>query len=140
MCTYYVPVMHCEKTAVTDMSFCLCAVIKFALKEGNSEGVIYERLRGAYEEVCMGVSSVGRWVKHFKDGNRRIADQPRCGRPRTIATERNKQKVYELIREHGRIKVREIAAQLGMGHYAVQEMMEILGYWKLCSRNLTLHV
>jgi hypothetical protein len=40
----------------------------------------------------MGVSSVRRWVKHFKDGNTDIADQPRCCRPRTAATERNKQK------------------------------------------------
>jgi hypothetical protein len=27
----------------------------------------------------MGVSNVRRWVKHFKDGNTDIADQPRCG-------------------------------------------------------------
>jgi hypothetical protein len=66
-------------------------------------------------------------VKHFKDGNTDIADQPRCGRPRTAATERNKQKVDELIRQDRRITFREIAAaQLGVGYHAVQEMMEIL--------------
>jgi hypothetical protein len=78
----------------------------------------------------MGASSVRRWVKHFKDGNTDIADQLRCGRPRTAATERNEQKVDELIRQDRRITVREIAAQLGVGHHAVQEMMEILGYQK----------
>jgi hypothetical protein len=31
----------------------------------------------------------------------------------------------------------EIAAQLGVGHHAVQEMMEILGYRKVCSRWVT---
>jgi hypothetical protein len=41
----------------------------------------------------MGASSVRRWVKHFKDGNTDIADQPRCGRQRIPVTERNKQKV-----------------------------------------------
>jgi hypothetical protein len=82
----------------------------------------------------MGTSSVRRWVKHFKVGNTDIADQPRCGRPRTAATERNKQKVDELIRQDRRITVRETAAQLGVGHHAVQEMMEILGYRKFCSR------
>jgi hypothetical protein len=40
----------------------------------------------------MGASSVRRWVKHFKDGNTDIADQPLCGRLRTAATERDKQK------------------------------------------------
>jgi len=63
-----------------------------------------------------------------------IADQPRCGRPRTAASERNKQKVYELIRQERRITFREIAAQLGVGHHAVQGMMEILGYRKVCAR------
>jgi plasmid stabilization system protein ParE len=80
----------------------------------------------------MGVSNVRRWVKHFKDGNTDIADQPRCGRQRTAATELNKQKVDEIIREDRRITFREIAAQLGVGHHAVLEMMEILGYRKLC--------
>jgi hypothetical protein len=65
-------------------------------------------------------------VKHFKDRNTDIADQPRCGRPRTAATERNKQKVDVLIRQDRRIRVREIATQLGVVHHAVQEIMEIL--------------
>jgi transposase len=98
--------------AVTDTSFRHRAVIEFHVKEGNLVGVIYERLRGVYEDVCMGVSSVRRWLKHFKGGNTDIADQPRCGRPRPAATERNKQKVDELMRQDRRITFREIAAQL----------------------------
>jgi transposase len=115
----YVPVTHCEKVAVTDMSFRQCAVTEFLVKEGNSAEVIYERLRGVYEDVCIGVSSVRRWVKHFKDGNTDIAEQPRCGRPRPAATERNKQKVDVVIIEDRRITFREIAAQLEVGHHAV---------------------
>jgi chorismate mutase len=44
MRTSYVPVMHCEKMSVTDMSLRQRAVIEFLVKEGNSAGVIYERL------------------------------------------------------------------------------------------------
>jgi transposase len=73
------------------------------VKEGNSAGVIYERVCGVYGDVCMGISNVRRWVKHFKDGNTDIADQSRCGRPRTAATESNKQKVDELTRQDRRI-------------------------------------
>jgi hypothetical protein len=80
MRTSYVPVMHCEKMAVTNMSFRQRAVVKFLVKEGNSAAVSYERLSGMYGDTCMGASSVRRWVKHFKDGNTDIADQPRCGR------------------------------------------------------------
>jgi len=43
MCTPYVPVMPCEKMAVTDM-FRKRAVIEFLVKEGNTVGVICERL------------------------------------------------------------------------------------------------
>jgi hypothetical protein len=63
--------------AATDPSFRQHAVIEFPVKDGNSTGIIYERLRGVYEDACMGASSVRRWVKHFKDGNTDIADQPR---------------------------------------------------------------
>jgi transposase len=126
--------MHCEKMVVTNMPFCRRAVINVLVIEGNSAGVIYERLPVVYGDAWMGASSVRRWVKHFKDGNTDIADHLRCGRPRTAATERNKQKVDELIRQDQRTTVREIAVQLGVGHHAVQEMMEILGYRKVCSR------
>jgi transposase len=98
MRTLYVPGMHCEKMAVTGISFRQRAVNEFLVKEGYSEGVIYKRLHDVYGDACMGVSSVRRWVKQFKDGKTDIADEPRCGRPRTAATERNKQKVNELIR------------------------------------------
>jgi hypothetical protein len=60
-------------------------------------------------------------VKHFKDGNTDIADQPRCGRPRTAAAERNKQEVDEFIRQDRRITNRKITAQLGVGHHASKE-------------------
>jgi transposase len=86
----------------------------------------------------MGASSVRRWTKHLKDGNTDIADQPRCGRPRTAATEHNKQKVDELIRQDGRITVREIAARLGVGHHAIRRR-KLLSF-NMTTRGLTLHV
>jgi len=47
----------------------------------------------------MGASSVRRWVKHFKDGNTNIKDQPRSGHPRTASTEPNKERVGDIIKE-----------------------------------------
>jgi hypothetical protein len=89
--------------------------------------------------VCMEMSA---WVPAVSEGGWNIlrtetadiADQPRWCRQRTAASERNKQKIDELIRQDRRITVRGIAAQLGVGHHAVQEMMETLGYRKVCSR------
>ena len=84
--------------------------------------------------VCMGVSSVRRWVKHFKDGNTSIQDEPCSWHPRTASMERNKERVDELIREDRCVTVTDITAKLAVGHSAVHEMIQSLGYWKVCAR------
>jgi predicted ArsR family transcriptional regulator len=61
-----------------------------------------------------------------------IANQLHC-QPRTARTEHNKKKLEKLISKDQRITGRETAVQLGVGHHAVQESMEILEYQKLCS-------
>jgi histone-lysine N-methyltransferase SETMAR len=82
--------------ADNDMLFRQCAVIEFLVKEEIPAAEIHQRLQRAYGSVCMGASTVRRWVKHFKDGNSSIEDEPRSGRPRTASTERNKERVDEL--------------------------------------------
>ena len=54
--------------ADNDMSSRQRAVIEFFVKEEIPAAEIRQRLHRAYESVCMGASSVRRWVKHFKDG------------------------------------------------------------------------
>jgi len=82
----------------------------------------------------MGESSVRRWVKHFKDGNTSIKDQPRSSRPRIASTEHNKERVDEIIQDDRHVTVDTIARTLEIGHNAVQEMIESLGYRKVCAR------
>jgi len=67
--------------ADNDMSFCQRAVIEFFVKEEIPAAEIHQRLQCAYGSVRMGASSVRRWVKHFKDRNTCIQDQPRSGHP-----------------------------------------------------------
>ena len=38
------------------------------MKEEIPAAEIHQRLQRAYGSVCMGASSVRRWMKHFKDG------------------------------------------------------------------------
>jgi len=82
----------------------------------------------------MGASSVRRWVKHFKNGNTSIQDEPWSGRPRTASTERNEERVDEIIQDDRCVTVDTIARTLGIGHSAVQEMIESLSYRKVCAR------
>ena len=49
------------------MSFRQRAVIEFLVKEEIPAAEIHQRLQRAYGSVCMGASSVRRWVKHFTD-------------------------------------------------------------------------
>jgi len=120
--------------ADNDILFRQRSVFEFLVKEEIPAVEIHQRLQRAYESVCMGVSSVRRWVKHFKEGNTSIQDQPRSGRPRTDSTERNKESVDETIQGDRRVTVDTIARTLGIGHYAVQEMIESLGYRKVYVR------
>jgi len=119
--------------ADNDMSFRQRAVIEFLIKEE----ILLQKFTRDFSmlmEVCMGVSSVRRWVNHFKDGNTNIQDQPRSGRPRTASTEHNKERVDEIIQDDRRVTVDTLAQTLGLGHNAVQEMIESLGYRKVCAR------
>lgn len=68
------------------------------------------------------------------DGNTSIQNQPRSGRPRTASTERNNERVDENIQDDRSVTVDTIARTLGIGHYAVQEMIESLGYRRVCAR------
>ena len=56
-----------NKMADNDRSFGQRAVIEFLVKEEIPAAEIHQRLQRAYESVCMGASSVRRWVNHFKD-------------------------------------------------------------------------
>ena len=96
------------------------AVIEFLVKEEIPAAEIHQILQRAYGSVCMGASSVRRWVKHFKDGNTSIQDQPRSGRPQTASTERNKERVDKIIQDDRHVTVDTIAQTLGIGHYAVR--------------------
>ena len=67
-----------NKMTDNDMSFRRRAVIKFLVKEEIPAAEIHQRLQRAYGSVCMGASSVGRRVKHFKDGGKRRQFRKQC--------------------------------------------------------------
>ena len=102
-----------------DILFRQRAVIEFLVKEEIPAAEIHQRLQRAYGSVWMDASSVRRWVKHFKDGNMIIQDDPWSGRPRTASTEHNKERVDEIIQVDRRVTVDTIARTLGIGRNAV---------------------
>ncbi|PNF23926.1 hypothetical protein B7P43_G12407 [Cryptotermes secundus] len=91
------------------------------------EKEIFEVTKKSKNVVCQ-------WVKHFKDGNTSIKDEPRHVWPRRASTECNEERVDEIIEDDRCVTVGTIALNLGIGHSAVQEMIESLGYTKVCAR------
>jgi len=73
------------------------AAIEF-VKEEIPAADIHHRVKRVYGDVCMGASSVRRWVTHFRDGNTSIQEQSRSIRTRTTSTAPNK-KSDEIIKE-----------------------------------------
>jgi len=53
--------------------------------------------------------------------------------PRTASTECNKEREDEIIQDDRHVTVDTIARTLELGHNAVQEMIESLGYRKVCA-------
>jgi hypothetical protein len=56
--------------ADSNVSFRQRAVIDFLVKWKIPAADIHYGLQRVYGDVCIGASSVRRWVKHFKDGTR----------------------------------------------------------------------
>ena len=116
--------------ADNDVSFRQHVVIKFLVKEEIPAADIHHRLQCLYGDVCMGTSSVRRWVKHFKDVNTSNQDKPHSGRPWTASTEPNKKRVDEIIKEDRCVTLDAVAIKLWIGHIVVQEMIGSLDYRK----------
>ena len=59
---HHVTIITPNKMADNDMSFRLRAVMEFLVKEEIPAAEIHQRLQRAYGSVCMGASSVRRWL------------------------------------------------------------------------------
>ena len=85
-----------NKMADKDMSFHQRAVIKFLVKEEIPAAEIHQKLQRAYGSVCMGASSVRRWVRHFKDGKTEAIKKAVCQCLRMAGTEFHSRGIFKL--------------------------------------------
>ena len=113
-----------NKMPDNDMSFRQSAVIEFLVKEEIPTAEIYQRLQRAYGSVCVWVRAV------FEDGWNILKMGTRASKmslgavafeqPPLNATRR----VDEIIQDDRRVTMDTIARTLGIGHNAVQEMID----------------
>ncbi|EGI59619.1 FLJ37770-like protein [Acromyrmex echinatior] len=90
--------------------------IKFCVRLGKNATEIFQMLQEAFKDDCISRSQSGRWHKAFKEGREEVADEPRSGRPTTARTDKNVNRVCEVLRSDRRLS---IADTLNMSTFAV---------------------
>ena len=113
-------------------------MIKFLTLEKRSANNIYERLTNVYGDSAPSYATVTRWVAEFKRGRScrtSLEDDPRAGRPVEATTDDCCYAVEMLVMGDRRLKVLEIAREVGISYGSVLNILhDHLGLSKVCAR------
>lgn len=97
--------------------------IKFLVKLKKTATETLNLLREAYGEDALSKSRVFAWHKRFSDGREDVEDDERSGRPVTMKTDENVERVRTLVRTDRRLGIRKIAEQLNMNKETVRRIL-----------------
>lgn len=111
------------------------AVIRYLMRKNQSGPEIFKELTNVYGDDALPFSTVKRWMAHFRAGRESFEDAKSPGAPTTVTTEENVEKIKNLVMADRRLKVREIAAEVGISLDRVHLILhEKLGLSKVCAR------
>lgn len=111
------------------------AVIKFFCLEHMSGKDIKARLDSTLGDTAPSKATVYNWVNEFARGRTSCEDEHRAGRPIEVATPENAKKIYKMVMNDRRLKVREIAEELNISTSVVFKILhESLEMHKLSAR------
>ena len=112
-------------------------VIEFCVELGKSGNETLEMLRQAHGGETLSRAAVLQWCRHFKDGNTRVIDKARSGRPSTAVTDVSIAKTAELLENDRRLTSRELSASLNISFERTQHILtEILQMRRVCVHQL----
>ena len=111
------------------------SVIEFLTAEGEMPIRIHEKLKNVYGDETVDASTVRRWVRRCKEaeGQTRLADETRSGRPATAVTPGNIQRVDGIICGDRRMKTDELCRIIFFSKGSVITIIHQLGYRKVCA-------
>ncbi|XP_036336279.1 histone-lysine N-methyltransferase SETMAR-like [Rhagoletis pomonella] len=113
----------------------LRAVIKYFHLKGLNQKQIIEELQTVLGEHAPSNATVYNWVNEFKRGRISTKDEPRSGRPKEVTTPETVEKVYKIVTQDRRIKLREIADIVNISYERVHNIIHNeLGMKKLSAR------
>ena len=109
--------------------------IKFCVKLGKTATETLKMLRDVYGDSSMSRTRVFEWHKRFVEGREDVGDDLMSGRPCTLTTDTNIEKVWQLVRSGHRLTICIIANQLGMDKEMVCTILvDTLGMRKVCAK------
>ena len=101
------------------------AAIKFLTLEKQLANNIYECLVNVYRDSAPSYLTVTRWVAEFKRGRTSLEDDTRAARPVEATTDDCCHLVENLVTGDRRLKVPEIATEVGISYGSVLNNMNI---------------
>ena len=95
---------------------------------------IHRCLLNIYRDQTVDVSTVREWVACFSSGNNDVKGKPCSGWPCTAVTPWNEECFDQLICKNRWITTRELCTKLNIGFSALEVMVSMLEYRKICAR------
>ena len=110
-------------------------VIKYLFLKGNTPTQIKDELDSVYGDSAPSFTTVKFWAAEFKRGRKSLGDDESSVHPKTATTDENIAKVYQMVLEDRRIKVRGIAEVTNMSKERVFHILNShFGMRKLSAR------
>jgi TusA-related sulfurtransferase len=111
------------------------SVTKFLYLQKKTPKVVHEEMLEVYHNDCPSYDVVKHWCKQFRCGRLSIHDEPRSGRPSTACNDDTVREVEKLILQDRRIKVKNIAGELGIGYGSVCDIIHNELHMKYVSKS-----
>lgn len=111
------------------------SIIEFLFKEKVAATDIYNRLTAVYGDEAPSKAMVCNWHNEFKRGRKSIETATKPGRPVEATSNDISEAVEKLVMADRRVKVREIAEELGVSKDSVDRILRYnLGMSKVAAR------
>jgi len=103
--------------------FQLRANIKFMCRLGKSASETLSALQQVYRDTALKKSAVYDWFSRFKNGQEKLEDDQRSGRPSTSRTAKMIEKVRQLIQCDRRMTTVEMEQEVGISHGSIHAIL-----------------
>jgi [histone H3]-lysine36 N-dimethyltransferase SETMAR len=99
------------------------AVIKYLQIKGMTPTQIHQDIVTTIGESAVSYDVVKRWCREFKCGRTSCENQHAGGPPVTVTTDKNIEKVHDVVLHDRRIRIRQIVEDTGLSYHAVHNIL-----------------